>query len=83
MNTYLGGGVTGAAGYCPPHLLVWDMKIEMKIVIYTFLASKNLKPTKTLCKYVKKNKFITTLHYKCHKDQQISEYMREVGTIGL
>ena len=61
---------------------VW--KSKWKLHQYVFLASKNSKPGTTLFKYVKKkNKFITTLHYKFHKDQQISKYMREVRTIRL
>ena len=81
MNTYL-GGLTGTDGYCPiilPSSLgisKWIMEI-FKIFVCTFSASKQEIQSQQHFVIILRKMFITTLHYKCHQEQQISEYMKK------
>ena len=87
-NTYLGGGgMTDTDGYYPIILLsslgiskpmteISKQTIEIsKIFKCTFSAGKQETQSQQHFVIMLKKMFITTLCYKCHEDQQISEYM--------
>ena len=86
MNTYL-GGMTGTDGYCliilPSSLEISKLTTEIskqtigisEIFVYTFSAGKQEIQSQQHFVIMLKKMFITTLHYSCHEDQQISKYM--------